>query len=239
MSGIIEKLQTILEIDGVLTGEDVGNRAAGIWNTDETQALAIVRPCNTGEVSAVLKLCFDNSQSIVAQGGRTSLTESHISTKQDIVLSLERMNQIEEVDEEGKSMTVQAGVTLQRVQEEAEQKGLSFLVDLGARGSCTIGGNVSTNAGGNRVVRYGMTRDNVLGLEAVLADGTVITSLNKMIKNNAGYDLKQLFIGTEGTLGVVTRVVLRLRESAKSQNTALLTGILQRLQPERLQVHGF
>ena len=111
---------------------------------------------------------------------------------------------------------------LERVQEEAEKYNLMLAVDLGARGSCTIGGNISTNAGGNMVIKYGMMRDSVLGLEAVLADGKVVTSMNQMLKNNSGYDLKQLFIGTEGTLGFVTKAVLRLREKPKSINTALL-----------------
>ena len=161
-------------------------------------------------------------QPVIAHGGGTGLAEAHLSTRRDLVLSLERMNRIEELDPAGRTMTVQSGIPLQAVQERADQAGLSFQVDLGARGSCTIGGNISTNAGGNRVIRYGMTRDNILGLEAVLADGTVISSMNRMIKNNAGYDLKQLFIGTEGTLGIVTRAVLRLREKAKSQSTALV-----------------
>jgi FAD/FMN-containing dehydrogenase len=119
-------------------------------------------------------------------------------------------------------MTVQAGVPLEKLQQEAEKVGLMFPMDLGARGSCQIGGNVSTIAGGNRVIRFGMTRDNVLGLEVVLADGTIVTSLNTMIKNNAGYDLKHLFIGSEGTLGIVTRVVIRLREMAQGQQTAFV-----------------
>ena len=116
-------------------------------------------------------------------------------------------------------MVVQSGVVLQTVQEAAEAEGLMFPLDLGGRGSATIGGNISTNAGGNRVIRYGMARDMVLGLEAVLADGTVVSSMNRMIKNNAGYDLKQLFIGTEGTLGIVTRAVLRMREQPRHQAT--------------------
>ncbi|MDG4869141.1 FAD-binding oxidoreductase, partial [Guyparkeria sp. 1SP6A2] len=119
-------------------------------------------------------------------------------------------NQIEEVDSVGATMQVQSGVTLQHVQEAAQAIDMQFPLDLGARGSCTIGGNIATNAGGIRVIRYGMMRQQVLGLEAVLSDGTVVSSLNKMLKNNAGYDLKQLFIGSEGTLGVVTRAVLRL-----------------------------
>ena len=132
------------------------------------------------------------------------------------------MNTIEEVDSIGRTMTCQSGVTLQDIQEKAEEMEMIFPLDLGARGSCSIGGNISTNAGGNRVIRFGMTRDSVLGIEAVAPDGKILSSLNKMIKNNAGYDLKQMFIGTEGTLGVVTKCVLRLREAPISQNTALV-----------------
>jgi FAD/FMN-containing dehydrogenase len=108
------------------------------------------------------------------------------------------------------TITVRAGMTLEAVQTAAQAAGLFFALDLGSRGSCTIGGNLSTNAGGNRVIRYGMARDLTLGIEVALSDGTLLTSLNKMVKNNAGYDLKQLFIGSEGTLGVITRAVLRL-----------------------------
>jgi len=131
------------------------------------------------------------------------------------------MNEIEELDESGQTMTVQAGVILQRVQERARQAGLLFPMDLGARGSATIGGIISTNAGGNAVLRYGMTRNLVLGLEVVLADGTVLSNLCPVLKNNTGYDLKQLFIGAEGTLGIVTRAVLRLVPRPASQTTAL------------------
>jgi len=140
----------------------------------------------------------------------------------EVGLLLERMNRIEDVDPVGRTMTVQAGVALQAVQEEAERHELLYPVDFGARGSAQIGGSVATNAGGNGVIRYGMTRESVLGLEAVLADGTVISSLNRMLKNNAAYDLKHLFIGSEGTLGVVTRLVLRLREQPRSTQTALV-----------------
>jgi FAD/FMN-containing dehydrogenase len=170
-----------------------------------------------------MAVCNDAKQRVVAHGGRTGLVQSSISTAEDVVLSLERMNRIEEIDEVGRTMTVQAGVPLQILQDAAASKSLFFPVDLGARGSCQIGGNVSTNAGGNRVIRFGMMRDNVLGIEAVLADGTIVSSLNTMIKNNAGYDLKQLFIGSEGTLGIVTRLVLRLREAVTEQETAFVS----------------
>ncbi|RTZ64603.1 MAG: FAD-binding oxidoreductase, partial [Verrucomicrobia bacterium] len=122
------------------------------------------------------------------------------------------------------------------IEEVAENSGLMYPLDIGARGSSTIGGNIATNAGGNRVLRYGMTRDMVLGLEAVLADGTVVSSMNEMIKNNAGYDLKQLFIGTEGSLGVVTRAVLRLREQPRSQETLLVAVDRFEQLPELLKV---
>jgi FAD/FMN-containing dehydrogenase len=139
-----------------------------------------------------------------------------------IAISLERMAAIEEIDVTGCTVTLEAGCILQNACEAIEARGLSLPIDFGARGSATIGGLISTNAGGNRVIRYGMARDNVLGLEVVLADGTVVSSLNQCIKNNAGYDLKQLFIGTEGTLGIVTRAVLRLRPIPSSHDTAFI-----------------
>jgi len=135
----------------------------------------------------------------------------------EIPISFERMNKIEYLDAETGTMTVQSGVPLQAIQELADAQGMFFPLDLGSRGSCTIGGNISTNAGGNRVIRYGMTRDLVLGLETVLADGTIVSGMNRFIKNNAGYDLKQVFIGSEGTLGLITRAVLRLHRKPRSQ----------------------
>ena len=222
MADIIERLTDLLGEDAVLTGERVRERLAGVWREDPVAARAIVRPRTTEEVSKVLALCNEQRQPVVAHGGLTGLVESAITTPDEIVLSLERLNRIEEIDPVGRTMTVQAGVLLQVLQEAAEEHGLIFPLDLGARGSCTIGGNIATNAGGNRVIRYGMTRDMVLGVEAVLADGTVMSSMNRMIKNNAGYDLKQLLIGTEGTLGIVTRAVLRLREKPVSQETAFV-----------------
>lgn len=221
-TALIQQLSAILPPEGILQGQDVSQRKAGIWREDLIDAQAILRPHTTEQVSAILKACHDTGQTVVTHGGLTGLVAGADSRAEDIVLSMENMNRIEEVDETGRTMTVQAGVPLQAIQEAAEQKGLLFPLDLGARGSCTIGGNVATNAGGNRVIRYGMTRAQILGLEAVLADGTVISSMNKMLKNNAGYDLKQLFIGTEGTLGVVTRLVVKLQTAPTSHNAALL-----------------
>lgn len=219
MNDVVKALRDALGADAVLTGADVHQRQAGIWRRDTVQAKAIVRPRSTAEVSTALRICHDLGQTVVAHGGLTGLVEGSLTGPDDVALSLERMNRIESINATDRTMVVQSGAVLQTIQERAEEAGLLFPLDLGGRGSCTIGGNISTNAGGNRVIRYGMTRDMVLGLEAVLADGTVVSSMNQMIKNNAGYDLKQLFIGSEGTLGVVTRAVLRLREIPKHQST--------------------
>ena len=135
----------------------------------------------------------------------TGLVRAALPNPDEIVLSMERMNAIEEVDTATGVAIAQAGATLQKIQERVEQDGFMFPLDLGSRGSCTIGGNISTNAGGNRVIRYGMTRDLVLGLEVVTADGTVLRGLRKYIKNNTGVDLKQLYVGSEGILGVIMR----------------------------------
>ena len=224
MNALVSDLTQLIGVDSILVGEEVNSRSVGIWRPESLQAQAIVRPRTTDEVSEILRFCHEKGQSVIAHGGRTNLVESADTTESDLILSLERMNQIVDVDTVNRTMTVEAGVLLQNVQEAAEQHGLFYPLDIGARGSCTIGGNIATNAGGNRVIRYGMTRDMVLGTEAVLADGTVVSSMNHMIKNNAGFDLKQLFIGTEGCLGVVTKAVLRLRELPKTQETAIVAA---------------
>ncbi|HKW84634.1 MAG TPA: FAD-binding oxidoreductase, partial [Burkholderiaceae bacterium] len=158
---------------------------------------------------------------VVPQGGLTGLCGGARPAPGWVALSLERMVGVEEIDPDSATMTVRAGTPLEAVQRAAAEAGFYFALDLGSRGSCAIGGNLSTNAGGNRVIRYGMARELVLGLEWVLPDGTVVTSLNKMMKNNAGYDLKQLFIGSEGTLGVITRIVLRLHPQPGCTMSAL------------------
>ena len=219
---LLEKIENIVSPGGVLLGDDVTARSDAWPPVGGCQAAAIIRPVNTSEVSEVLRLCHTAGQSVVTHGGLTGLVQGARAGKKDIVLSLERMSGIEAVDVVNRTITVEAGVQLQKVQEAAEESDLLFPLDLGARGSCTIGGNISTNAGGNSVIRYGMMREQLLGVEAVLADGTIISSLNGVIKNNTGYDLKQLFVGSEGTLGVVTRAVLRLRPLPRSSNTALI-----------------
>jgi len=235
---LLEQLTHCLGEAQVLTGTAVTARAKHYWNAEPRVAAAILRPGTTDEVAQVLALCHKARQKVVMHGGLTGLVDGDRSDEDDVVLSLERMNQITEIDTVGKTMTVEAGCILQRVHERAEEENLSFGLDLGARGSCTIGGNIATNAGGLTVLRYGMMRDQVLGLEVVLMDGTVLTSMNALLKNNAGHDLKHLFVGSEGTLGVITRAVLRLRPSTRSVNTAFLacprfksvTSVLDHLQ---------
>jgi FAD/FMN-containing dehydrogenase len=222
MKTLIERIQAIVGPSGVLTGEDVSSRSDSWPPAGGCKAKAIIRPGDTAEVAAVLRLCHEHEQPVVTHGGLTGLVGGAKAGPQEIVLSLERMRNMEPIDTANRTVVVDAGVPLQRIHEAAEEVGLLFPLDLGARGSATIGGNISTNAGGNSVIRYGMTREQVLGIEAVLADGTVISAMKDVIKNNTGYDLKQLFVGSEGTLGVVTRAVLRLRPLPRSQNTALV-----------------
>jgi len=222
MNDLIKRIQKIVGPSGMLTGDEVTNRSDSWPPTGGCLAKALVRPASTEQVSRVLKLCHAEGQPVVTHGGLTGLVGGAVAGKNDIVLSLERMNSVAAVDRVNSTLTVEAGAVLQKVHDVAEDAGLLFPLDFGARGSATIGGAISTNAGGNSVIRYGMIRDQLLGVEAVLADGTIISSLKGVIKNNTGYDLKQLFIGSEGTLGIVTRAVLRLRPLPRSRNTALV-----------------
>jgi FAD/FMN-containing dehydrogenase len=221
-AAIVDDLRAAFDATTVLAGADIDAR----YHTDMAGVavappLAVMRPRSTEDVSKFLKLCHDARVSVTTQGGMTGLVRATMPLSGEIVLSMERMNAIEEVDTGGGVVITQTGVPLQRLQERVGENGFMFPLDLGARGSCTIGGNISTNAGGNRVIRYGMTRDLVLGLEAVLADGTILKGVRKYIKNNTGIDLKQLFVGTEGTLGVVTRAALRIFPAPAEQQVAL------------------
>ena len=235
---IVVKLARIVGESNVLTGTAARDLPLG-WDTNQPcHAKAIVRPGNTDEVAAIMKLCNGYGQTVVPYGGRTNLVQACSTTPNDIALSLTRMGDIEEIDPVAQTMTLQAGVTMQRAQESADQAGLFFPVDIGARGTCETGGFVSTNAGGTKVIRYGMTRDSVLGLEVVLADGTVISSLNRYIKSNSGFDLKQMFIGAEGLLGIITKVIFRLSVKPATHDVAMFacedySKMLQVLQRSR------
>jgi FAD/FMN-containing dehydrogenase len=223
MDACIAELIATLGADLVKTGADIPVRNS----FDQTKMepilpAALILPRTTEHVAKALKICNAHKRAVVTQGGMTGLAAGAHPREGEIALSLERMVGIEEVDTAAGTITALAGTTLQTIQEAAEQAGFFCAIDLGARGSCTIGGNVSTNAGGNQVLRFGMTRKNILGLEVVLADGEIVRSLNKMMKNNAGYDWTQYFIGAEGTLGVITRVVVMLQPKPSDIQTAVV-----------------
>jgi FAD/FMN-containing dehydrogenase len=219
---LLDAVGAITGDGGVITGDALAARPGDWLGRSACGAAAIIRPRSTDELSRIMRLCHAQGQPVVAAGGLTGLVHGADATGNELQISFERMRAVEAVDPVGRTMTVEAGVALEAAQEAALKHDLIYAVDLGSRGSATIGGNISTNAGGNQVVRYGMTRDNILGLEVVLADGTILSSMNRLLKNNAGYDLKQMFIGSEGTLGLVTRAVLRLHPRPLTTSTALL-----------------
>lgn len=214
--------QPLLDQSGFIPGADADERYCTDWSRARGQPLAVLRPRNTDEVSRLLTALHALRQPVVLQGGMTGLTGACVPQTGEVVLSLERLRDIEEIDTVSGTVTVQAGVSLQALQQAVEAQGLLFPVDIGSRGSCQIGGIIANNAGGNRVLRYGMTRQSVLGLEVVLADGTVISRMGKVLKDNAGYDLKHIFIGSEGSLGVITRALLALQPLPVSRQSALV-----------------
>lgn len=181
----------------------------------------LLRPNSTEKLSKILSICNSHNQPVVVQGGMTGLAGGATPQSREVAISLELLSGVQEIDQVGMTLSALAGTPLQVLQEAAMQYNLVLPLDLAARGSCSIGGNIATNAGGTEVLRYGMARSHVLGLEAVLADGTIVNSMNKMVKNNSGYDLKQLFIGSEGTLGIISRVVLQLQPQYQATHTAL------------------
>lgn len=222
---LISRLEAIVGGTNLLHGKALQEIPTGFWNSAPLDALALVRPGSTLQVSEIMRLCHGLGQPVVVRGGMTGAVAGAEMSTGAVAISLERMNAIGAVDVSDSSCIVEAGAILQTVQEHAATHGLLFALDLGARGSCTIGGNIATNAGGMNVLRYGMARNQILGLEAVLADGTIVSSMDGVIKANTGYDLKQLFIGTEGTIGIVTRAVLRLHPLPTSRETALLAPL--------------
>ena len=207
----------------VLTGDAIGEHyRIDITRKYKSHPAILVKPQSTVEVSEIVKLAAAQDMPITVIGGQTGTVGSAVPANGGLALSLERMNSIVEIDLLSMTMTIEAGCILQIAQETAEAQGALLPLDLGARGSATIGGTIATNAGGNRVLRWGMAGDMVIGLEAVLADGSVVSSLTKMLKDNAGYRWKDLLVGSEGTLGIITRAVLRLRPLPRSTQTALV-----------------
>jgi FAD/FMN-containing dehydrogenase len=216
-------LAAIVGENHVLAGEDDTAPYTTDWRRQYRGAAeGVVRPATTAEVSAVVRLCAEALVAIVPQGGNTGLSGGSVPTgkQREIVLSLARMNRIRELDALNDTLTAEAGCVLADIQRAAGDAGRLFALSLAAEGSCQIGGNLSTNAGGVNVLRYGNARDQVLGLEAVLPDGRVWDGLRSLRKDNTGYDLKQLFIGAEGTLGIITAAVLKLHPKPSASATA-------------------
>jgi FAD/FMN-containing dehydrogenase len=205
-------IRTALGPRGVLEGADLAPYAQDVRGAYRGEALLVARPASTEEVAQVVRICAENDVVIVPQGGNTGLCGGAVprGARPSIILSLARMNKILSVDPERYTVTAEAGVILQAIHDAAAQVDRAFAMDWGARGSATVGGGVSTNAGGINVLRFGNTRDQVLGLEVVLPDGRVWNGLRALRKDSSGYDMKHLFIGAEGTLGVVTKAVLKL-----------------------------
>ena len=223
MPAIIDLLIKTFGKDHLLTHDEAADRVASNWRQHENlDCLALLRPKTTGQISKMLQICNEFDQPVVPHGGLTNVVGGVATKPGEIALSLERMNQIEEINVQDKTVTVQAGVVLSDLQKALADQGQHFPLDLVAKGTCMIGGNIASNAGGLQALRYGVMRNLVLGLEVVLADGTIISSMNKMMKNNAGYDLKQLFIGSEGTLGIITRAVLKIEDLPKTRCTAFI-----------------
>src|SRR5438270_11299335 len=217
---MIEMLRDIVGAAHVLTASQDTRPYFTDWRRQYTgSAEGVVRPASTAEVARVVELCAAHGVAIVPQGGNTGLSGGSVPTGQarEVVLALGRMNRVRELDRLNDTITVEAGCVLGNIQRAADEAGRLFPLSLAAEGSCQIGGNLSTNAGGVNVLRYGSARDQVLGLEVVLPYGRVWQGLRGLRKDNTGYDLKQLFLGAEGTLGVITAAVLRLhpRPTAK------------------------
>lgn len=222
---MLEDFQNALGESAVLSSADAMAPYLSEWRgLFHGQALAVLRPSSPEAVSEAVRLAAQHRLKIVPQGGNTGLVGGQIpdSATTHIILSAERLTAIRKLDSDGNSITVEAGVVLERIQQAAEAADRFFPLALGAQGSCQIGGNISSNAGGTGVLAYGNTRDLVLGLEVVLADGRIWNGLRALRKNNTGYDLKQLFIGGEGTLGFVTAAVLKLFPRPKGRQAAFM-----------------
>jgi len=218
----LEKLRSIVGPANVLTEGDLTGYELDWRKRERGKALAVVRPSSTEQVAQVVKACVEAAVSIVPQGGNTGMVVGSTpdASGTQVVLSLTRMNAIRALDADNLTITVEAGCVLQNLQEACDKAGFLFPLSLASEGSCTIGGNLGTNAGGTQVVRFGNTRELCLGLEVVTAQGEVWSGLTGLRKDNTGYDLRHLFIGSEGTLGVITAATMRLYPSPKAQLTA-------------------
>jgi FAD/FMN-containing dehydrogenase len=225
MTDILDRAAAIIGAKNIVTDADAMVPYLKEWrDLFRGKARAVIRPGSTEEVSALVRLAVETGATLVPQGGNTGLVGGQIPIAEgrEIILSLQRMDRIRAVDAQSDAMTVEAGLTLQKAQEAAEAAGRLFPLSLASEGSCTIGGNLSTNAGGTAVLAYGNARELCMGLEVVLADGRIWNGLRQLRKDNTGYDLKNLFIGAEGTLGIITAAVLKLFPLPAARATAFL-----------------
>ena len=221
--GLIEDLQAAVGKAHVLTGTDTGRHARDWMGKYEGAPLAVVRPADSAEVSACVKIAAAHGLPVVPISGNTGLVGGTMTTG-GLMVSLERMNRIRAIKPDARLVVAEAGVVLTRLHEAAEAEGLYFPLWFGARGSAMLGGVLSTNAGGSNVLRYGSTRALCLGLEVVLADGRVLNLMSELHKDNSGYDLKQMFIGAEGTLGIITAAVMKLVPAPRAHATATVAA---------------
>jgi FAD/FMN-containing dehydrogenase len=220
---LLATLRAIVGEANVLTSDvDVAPYVTDWRDRYHGRTRAVVRPATTAEVAAVVRCCAEHGVPLVPQGGNTGLCGGATphETGGEVVVSLSRLNRVRALDADNATLTVEAGMPLARVQQAADEAGLLFPLSLAAEGSCAIGGNLSTNAGGTAVLRYGNARELVLGLEVVLADGRIWDGLKGLRKDNTGYDVKQLFVGSEGTLGIITAAVLKLFPKPRTSATA-------------------
>lgn len=225
MQNFINQLSEILEKQYILTQEEDKAPYLTDWRKRFTgKAFAVLLPSTSNQVAAIVRLCAQHQIALVPQGGHTGFCGGATpdNSGQQVILNLKRMNQIREIDAANQTITLEAGCILQNVQEKAAQAGYLFPLSLGAEGSCMIGGNLATNAGGTNVLRYGNTRDLCLGLEVVTAKGDIWNGIKGLRKDNTGYDLRDLFIGSEGTLGIITAAVMKLYPLPISQWTTLV-----------------
>jgi len=218
---VIETFRAIVGDKYLLTGADMAPWQTNVMAKPQGTPLAVARPASTAEVAALVKACNEVGQPIVPAGGLTGLTQA-TDAGGALVISLDRMNAIREIRREARTAVVEAGVVLAKLHEAVERDDLVFPVTFGAKGSCQVGGFLSTNAGGSNVLRYGNTRDLVLGIEAVLPSGEVLDLMTGLHKNNSGYDLRHLMMGAEGTLGIITAAVVKLVPKPRAYATAML-----------------
>ena len=225
LSSEINKFRKIVGNKNVITDKNDMQKYLKEWRGVYTGvAGAIVKPKSTKEVSNILKFAYRKNISCIPQGGNTGLVGGQIPFNRDhIVISLERLNKIREINPTDQSVTVEAGLILSDLQKKCDENNLIFPLSLASEGSCSLGGNIASNAGGVAVLYYGNTRELVMGLEVVLSDGSIINNLKTLIKDNTGYSIKDLFVGSEGTLGVITAATLKVFPKPKNIYTALLS----------------